>query len=118
MRRLAVSSPRRAWWKRSERGRARSCTALPTRRIPCARRRATRSWIIWKGIGFLNADNVAEKVLQAAEAEGVLTYPTQGCVEGHRGDHLLLAPPFTISEEECKLVENVLSSALKKVFPL
>ena len=67
---------------------------------------------------FLKSDNVAEKVRQAAEAEGVLTYPTQGCVDGHRGDHLLLAPPFTISEEECKLVENVLSSALKKVFPL
>jgi len=41
----------------------------------------------------------------------------QGCVDGHRGDHLLLAPPFTISEEECRLVANALSSALKKVFP-
>jgi len=49
--------------------------------------------------------------------EGVLTYPTQGCVDGHRGDHILLAPPFTISEEECSLVGNALASALAKVFP-
>ena len=66
---------------------------------------------------FFKSDNIAEKVRQAAEAEGVLTYPTQGCVDGHRGDHLLLAPPFTISEEESKLIESALSSALKKVFP-
>jgi len=38
-------------------------------------------------------------------------------VDGHRGDHLLLAPPFTITEEECKLVKNALTLALKKVFP-
>jgi len=38
-------------------------------------------------------------------------------VDGHRGDHILLAPPFTISEEECTQVGNALSSALAKVFP-
>ena len=54
---------------------------------------------------------------QAAMAEGVLTYPTQGCVDGHRGDHILLAPPFIISEEECALVAKALTSALAKVFP-
>ena len=54
---------------------------------------------------------------EAAAAEGVLTYPTQGCVDGHRGDHILLAPPFTISEEECALVGNALATGLAKVFP-
>ncbi|HVH72495.1 MAG TPA: aspartate aminotransferase family protein [Candidatus Dormibacteraeota bacterium] len=66
---------------------------------------------------FPKSENVAEKIGQAAVAEGVLTYPTQGCVDGHRGDHLLLAPPFIISEEECALVGQALVSALKKVFP-
>ena len=56
-------------------------------------------------------------VVNVAAAEGVLTYPTQGCVDGHRGDHILLAPPFTISDEECGLVGDALSSALAKVFP-
>ncbi len=66
---------------------------------------------------FMKSDNIAEKIRQAAMDEGVLTYPTQGCVDGHRGDHLLLAPPFTISEEECALVGSALAAALRKVFP-
>lgn len=66
---------------------------------------------------FPKSENIAEKIRQAAAAEGVLTYPTQGCVDGHRGDHILLAPPFTISQEECGLVGRALQSALGKVFP-
>ncbi len=65
---------------------------------------------------FPKADNIAERIRQAAVAEGVLTYPTQGCVDGQRGDHILLAPPFTISQEECALVARALESALAKVF--
>ena len=65
---------------------------------------------------FPKADNIAERVRQAAVAEGVLTYPTQGCVDGQRGDHILLAPPFTISQEECAVVARALESALAKVF--
>ena len=66
---------------------------------------------------YPKSENIAEKIRQAALAEGVLTYPTQGCVDGHRGDHILLAPPFTISQEECGLVGQALHSALAKVFP-
>lgn len=66
---------------------------------------------------FPKSSNIAERVRQAAVDGGVLTYPTQGCVDGHRGDHLLLAPPFTISPEECTLIAQTLKSALAKVFP-
>ena len=66
---------------------------------------------------FPKSENIAEKIRQAAAAEGVLTYPTQGCVDGHRGDHVLLAPPFVISQEECGLVGSALQTALAKVFP-
>lgn len=66
---------------------------------------------------FPKSENIAEKIRQAAAAEGVLTYPTQGCVDGHRGDHILLAPPFTISQGECGLVGQALQTALGKVFP-
>jgi adenosylmethionine-8-amino-7-oxononanoate aminotransferase len=65
---------------------------------------------------FAKTDNIAERVRQAAVAEGVLTYPTQGCFDGQRGDHLLLAPPFTISAEESALIVRALQSALAKVF--
>jgi adenosylmethionine-8-amino-7-oxononanoate aminotransferase len=65
---------------------------------------------------YPKSDNIAEKVRQACLDENVLTYSTQGCVEGLRGDHILLAPPFTISPEESALVARALHSALAKVF--
>jgi adenosylmethionine-8-amino-7-oxononanoate aminotransferase len=66
---------------------------------------------------FTKSENVAEKIRQACLEENVLTYPTQGCVDGLRGDHVLLAPPFTISREESALIPRALQSALAKVFP-
>jgi adenosylmethionine-8-amino-7-oxononanoate aminotransferase len=60
---------------------------------------------------------IAEKIRSAAMEEGVLTYPTQGCVDGASGDHILLAPPFIITPEESSLIAAALSSALAKVFP-
>jgi len=64
---------------------------------------------------FPKEENIAEKIRQAALAENVLTYPTQGCVDGMRGDHLLLAPPFTISAEESATIANALQTAIAKV---
>ena len=66
---------------------------------------------------FPREKNIAEKIRQACLEENVLTYPTQGCVDGLRGDHILLAPPFTISSEECARIARALQSALAKVFP-
>jgi len=66
---------------------------------------------------FAKEENIAEKIRQACLEDNVLTYPTQGCVDGSRGDHILLAPPFTISPEECALIARALQSALAKVFP-
>jgi len=60
---------------------------------------------------------IAEKIRQAALEKNVLTYPTQGCVDGSRGDHVLLAPPFIITPEECRLIAEALQHALAKVFP-
>ena len=65
---------------------------------------------------FANEQNIAERIRQACLEENVLTYPTQGCVDGLRGDHILLAPPFTISPEECTLIGRALQSAVAKVF--
>jgi adenosylmethionine-8-amino-7-oxononanoate aminotransferase len=66
---------------------------------------------------FSQSENVAEKIRQACLEENVLTYPTQGCADGLRGDHVLLAPPFTISPEESALIPRALQSALARVFP-
>jgi adenosylmethionine-8-amino-7-oxononanoate aminotransferase len=60
---------------------------------------------------------IAEKIRAAAMQEGILTYPTQGCVDGTRGDHILLAPPFIITPKESAFIAAALTSALVKVFP-
>ncbi len=65
---------------------------------------------------FPPSENIAERIRQAAMEEGVLTYPTQGCVDGLRGDHLLLAPPFILSAGESAIIAAALQSALAKVF--
>ncbi len=42
----------------------------------------------------------AGRVGEAAQRRGVLVYPMQGCVDGNRGEHLLLAPPAVVSQSE------------------
>jgi adenosylmethionine-8-amino-7-oxononanoate aminotransferase len=59
---------------------------------------------------------IAERIRQATVERGVLVYPSQGCVDGVRGDHLLLAPPFIISADECSKIAQALRSALSEVF--
>jgi hypothetical protein len=66
---------------------------------------------------FPKENNIADRIRQAAFDENVLTYPTQGCVDGVNGDHILLAPPFIISPQECTLIAAAIHSALRKVFP-
>jgi len=66
---------------------------------------------------FPPPQNIAERIRQAALEENVLTYPTQGCVDGLRGDHILLAPPFILNAEESALIARTIKSALAKVFP-
>jgi hypothetical protein len=66
---------------------------------------------------FPKENNVAERIRQAAFDEDVLVYPTQGCVDGINGDHILLAPPFILSQPESAQIARALRSALQKVFP-
>ncbi len=66
---------------------------------------------------FPPSQNIAEHIRHAALDENVLTYPTQGCVDGLRGDHILLAPPFILSAEESARIAAALQFALAKVFP-
>jgi len=66
---------------------------------------------------FPKENSIAERIRQAALDENVLTYPTQGCVDGVNGDHILLAPPFVISQQESGQIARGLHSALQQVFP-
>ena len=66
---------------------------------------------------FPKESAIADKIRQAALEKNVLTYPSQGTVDGSRGDHVLLAPPFIVTPQECQLIADALQYALGKVFP-
>ena len=48
------------------------------------------------------------KVQKAAMQHGLMVYGMGGTIDGRYGDHVLLAPPYTINEEhESELVEKL-----------
>jgi len=65
---------------------------------------------------FPREAGIADKIKLAALEKTVLLYPGQGCVDGVRGDHVLLAPPFIIKAEECELIAAALQHAVERVF--
>jgi adenosylmethionine-8-amino-7-oxononanoate aminotransferase len=65
---------------------------------------------------FPREAGIAEKIRQAALEKNVLLYPGQGCFDGVRGDHVLLAPPFLINPGECDLIAQALRYACDNVF--
>ena len=56
--------------------------------------------------------HIANRVAEDAMEAGVITYPMQGSVDGRRGDHILLAPPFTISSQQIQMIAGALGNAL------
>jgi len=65
---------------------------------------------------FPKETGIAEKIRQAALEKNVLMYPSQGTFDGTRGDHVLLAPPFILTSQECQLIADALQFAVGKVF--
>ncbi len=57
----------------------------------------------------------AERFAEASLEEGVATYPMKGCVDGDLGDHILLAPPFTISSSEIAEMAGGIERALARM---
>ena len=45
-------------------------------------------------------------------ANGVMCYPMAGSMDGRRGDHVLLAPPFIVSEAQLDELCGKLSRSL------
>jgi adenosylmethionine-8-amino-7-oxononanoate aminotransferase len=56
--------------------------------------------------------NFAARVTAAALKRGLLVYPTQGCVDGVSGDHVLIAPPAVISPQQISWAVGQLADAI------
>jgi adenosylmethionine-8-amino-7-oxononanoate aminotransferase len=55
---------------------------------------------------------IAPRIAEDALESSVLTYPMQGCADGERGDHLLLAPPFTVTTAMVEMIVSALDRAI------
>jgi adenosylmethionine-8-amino-7-oxononanoate aminotransferase len=56
---------------------------------------------------------LAARVKAAAFDAGLICYPTSGTIDGRRGDHILLAPPYIISETHVAELVSKLSRGLE-----
>jgi adenosylmethionine-8-amino-7-oxononanoate aminotransferase len=61
---------------------------------------------------FPHEARIASRVQDDLLDEGIMTYPIQGCVDGLRGDHILLAPPFTITSSMIQMLAVGLEKAV------
>ena len=61
---------------------------------------------------FDPALQVHARIKQSALRRGLAVYPSGGCVDGRRGDHALLAPPFIVSEAQIGEVVDTLRRAV------
>ncbi|PTX54619.1 hypothetical protein C8N43_3436 [Litoreibacter ponti] len=64
---------------------------------------------------FDPARGVAGKLKKAAFENGLICYPMSGTIDGRQGDHVLLAPPFIISEAQIDELVGKLSKSIAQV---
>jgi adenosylmethionine-8-amino-7-oxononanoate aminotransferase len=61
---------------------------------------------------FDHALKLHARVKREAFARGLLVYPMGGTVDGIRGDHVLLAPPFIVTDEQVDKIADRLDCAI------
>ena len=76
--------------------------------IELVRDKTSRKW-------FDRDLKVNMQVAKHAFDRGLITYPGNGGVDGIHGDHILLAPPFTIDEDQIDAMVDILGRAIRAV---
>ena len=64
---------------------------------------------------MVDYEKIQERLKNAALSLGLMVYPSAGCIDGVRGDHVLIAPPFNVTGSEIDLIVNRLVLTLKLV---
>jgi adenosylmethionine-8-amino-7-oxononanoate aminotransferase len=52
------------------------------------------------------------RIKSEAMARGLMCYPNAGTIDGVRGDHVLLAPPYIVTDAELELIVDRLAAAI------
>jgi hypothetical protein len=56
---------------------------------------------------------LAAAIKKQAMIDGLMCYPMGGTVDGRRGDHVLLAPPFILEQEHIPMIIDRLAGAME-----
>jgi adenosylmethionine-8-amino-7-oxononanoate aminotransferase len=64
---------------------------------------------------FCRKLNIANKIKKEALQLGLICYPMQGTVDGNIGDHILIAPPFIINEDEINEISSKLKTTIENI---
>jgi hypothetical protein len=62
---------------------------------------------------FPRSEQFTERFVDAARARGLVVWPNIGNVDGERGDIIMLAPPFIVTESELDELTQRFTSALE-----
>jgi hypothetical protein len=58
-----------------------------------------------------------QRVKSDAFERGVLIYPSGGTADGRSGDHILLAPPYNVTDDELEMIVELLGQTLEAILP-
>lgn len=61
---------------------------------------------------FAPERGLAQRIGAEAKARGLMVYPGSGTVDGVAGDHILLAPPYTVTDDQIGFVADTLHLAI------
>ena len=64
---------------------------------------------------FSSSEKIAAKIKKSAMENGLICYPMSGTIDGQNGDHILLAPPFIITDSQIDELIDKLSKSLDAV---
>ncbi len=64
---------------------------------------------------FEESGKIANLIAKKAFENGLIIYPGGGTVDGHRGDHVLVAPPFIIQKDEINEMISILDQTIREV---
>lgn len=64
---------------------------------------------------FDPGQKIAAKLKKAAMEAGLICYPMSGTIDGRRGDHILLAPPFIITDAQIDELTEKVTTTVRSV---
>ena len=59
----------------------------------------------------------AQRAKADAFARGLLIYPGGGTADGRAGDHILLAPPYNVTDDELDMIVDLLGETIDAILP-